>query len=86
LVDRDADAVVRIDPLRRRPTQRIKVGDAPTAIAVGAGAEWVSNSADGTVSRIDPRRNTVAETIPVGGEPIDLVAGLGAVWVVRRTG
>jgi YVTN family beta-propeller protein len=65
--------------------ERVAVGDAPVAIAVGADAVWVANRADRTVSRIDPRRNAVVKTIDVGAEPVDLVAGLGAVWVVRRT-
>jgi YVTN family beta-propeller protein len=70
-------------PATGRPPQRIEVGDAPTAIAVGADAVWVANRADGTLSRIDPRRNAVDKTIQVGAEPLDLVAGVGAVWVVR---
>jgi YVTN family beta-propeller protein len=86
LADANRDEVVRVDPRSGRRTQRIEVGDVPTAIAMGADTVWVANSADGTVSRIDPRRNVVDKTIPVGAEPVDLVAGLGAVWVVRRTG
>jgi YVTN family beta-propeller protein len=84
LVDKAADALVRIHPKTRRVT-RIRVGRGPQAVAVGAGSVWVANAADGTVSRIDPRRNVVIRTIPVRSTPIDLVVGVGAVWVVRRT-
>ena len=47
------------DANRRRPgaTRTIGVGRGPTAVAVGAGAVWVANTADGTISRIDPATN-----------------------------
>jgi DNA-binding beta-propeller fold protein YncE len=45
---------------------RIKVGERPVAPVVGAGAVWVPNSGDGTISRIDPRRNRVAATVTIG--------------------
>jgi len=32
----------------------VRTGDRPTAIAVGAGAVWVANAADGTVTPITP--------------------------------
>ena len=38
----------------------IRVGNGPSAVAVGAGAVWVANRVDGTVSRIDPH-SEVAE-------------------------
>ena len=41
----------------------------PAAVAVGAGAVWVANRADGTVSKIDPRTDSVTATIPVGRGP-----------------
>jgi DNA-binding beta-propeller fold protein YncE len=45
---------------------------------VAAGAVWVANEADGTVSRIDPARNRVVATIRIG-DPRQLVAaGCGA--------
>ena len=43
-------------PSRRAST--IPVGSAPSGVAVGAGAVWVANSGDGTVSKIDPRDNS----------------------------
>lgn len=65
-------------------TRAIAVGDGPVALAVGAGAVWVANSGDGTVSRIDPRTNHVIATIPVGHRPQGIAIAAGAVWVTVR--
>ena len=46
--------VVRLDPKTKDVTQTIGVGSGPSAVAYGAGAVWVANTLDGTVSRIDP--------------------------------
>ena len=35
-------------------SERIRVGDRPSGIALGDGAIWVADSGDGTVTRIDP--------------------------------
>ena len=59
----------------------IQVGEAPSAIAFGAGAVWVANAGDGTVSRIDPSTDDVTQTIEVGERPEGLAFGGGAVWV-----
>jgi YVTN family beta-propeller protein len=76
-------AVVRIDPGTNKQVTRIRVGRNPVAVAAGAGAVWVVNRGDGTVSWIDPKRNAVVKTIPVGSDPVDVAVGLDAVWVVR---
>jgi YVTN family beta-propeller protein len=46
--------------------QTIRVGERPGTPAVGAGAVWVPNTGDGTVSRIDPATGRVAATIRIG--------------------
>ena len=61
-----------------RPTN---VGNGASAVAVGAGAVWVANSLDGTVSRIDPASDRVAATIPVGDGPSGVASRAAAVWV-----
>ena len=38
-------------------------------VAYGAGAVWVANGGDGTVSRIDPTTEEVVEDITVGNRP-----------------
>lgn len=44
----------------------IKVGARPATPTVGAGAIWVPNTGDGTVSEIDPKTNAVIRTIRIG--------------------
>lgn len=66
-------------------TVTVLVGDGPAEVAVGDGALWVSNTADGTVSRIDANTNEVSFTVPVSGQPGDLaVGGSGEIWVAVR--
>ena len=48
---------------------------------MGAGAVWVANGLDGTLSRIEPSAGRVVQTIRVGGRPVDLASGDGAIWV-----
>jgi peptide/nickel transport system substrate-binding protein len=65
--------------------QTIAVGSVPAGIAVGAGAVWVSNNGDATVSRIDPTVNRVVQTIAVGNAPTGVAIGDGSVWVVNSS-
>jgi YVTN family beta-propeller protein len=74
----------------------IPVGAGPLGLAAGAGAVWVPNIGDGTLSRIDPTTNTVVATIDVGANPADfqtvasmpiaVAASDTAVWVTRYNG
>ena len=73
----------RIDPGTNAVLQTIQVGNGPSGIATGAGAVWVVNSLDGTVSRIDPGTTTVVDTIDVGNEPLGIVYAAGSVWVAN---
>ncbi len=71
-----------IDPASNELVAEVPVGIDPESVAVGAGAVWVANVGDQTVSRIDPadtasRPNTIA----VDDYPSDLVVGAGSVWV-----
>jgi peptide/nickel transport system substrate-binding protein len=63
-------------------TAAVNVGQRPSAVAVGGGAVWVTNSAGDTVSRIDPATHAV-DPIPVGSAPSGVAVGAGAVWVVN---
>lgn len=74
-----ADSVVKIDPRTNDIVQATKVGRKPGAVAVGAGAVWVVNWQDRTVSRIAP--SGAVETI--GGVPkVDgLAVDADNVWV-----
>ncbi len=58
----------------------ITVGREPMGVAVGAGAVWVANAIDGTVSKYDPNTGRV-DTVAVGGTPTRIAVGAGSVWV-----
>ena len=51
--------VSRIDVNTSDDVERIRVGANPTGVAAGAGAVWVANAGDQTISRIHPRSGTV---------------------------
>jgi len=73
--------VSRIDPDTNRViSSPIYAGDRPSAIASGAGAIWVVNQGESTVSRINPRTG-VAQLITVAGRPAGIAVGAHAVWV-----
>ncbi len=79
----DDGQVVRIDPISRRITDRIRVGgpqQGPISIAAGLGAVWVANYADATLVRIDPASARVTARIPIGSVG-GVATGGGAVWV-----
>jgi serine/threonine-protein kinase len=77
------NVVVVIDTRTMRRIDRIDVR-APTAIAFGYGALWVTNSSEDTVSRIDPGTRTVVARIRVGRDPEAVSAGAGGVWVANQ--
>jgi peptide/nickel transport system substrate-binding protein len=76
-------AVGRIDGGDADIVAQYLVGSEPGALATGAGAVWVADVTDGTVSRIEPSRNRIV-TIPVGSDPVALAFGEGAAWVAER--
>ena len=72
------NSVVMVDNAK---TSVLGVGRRPTAVAVGAGGVWVTNSASGTVTRLDPATGKFVDTIGVGPDLNDVAVGLGSVWV-----
>ena len=72
--------VFRIDPATNLARPFVATGNAPTAVAVGFGDLWVSDSFENTVTRVDPA-GCGRGTIPVGHGPIAVAAGEDAVWV-----
>ena len=62
-------ATVELDARTGRTISRAHVGNGPAALALGAGAVWVANSLDGTVSEIGAAKAAVLATIPVGSGP-----------------
>jgi YVTN family beta-propeller protein len=79
-----ANAVGFIDATANEVRDQIAVDDAPTSVAFGHGAVWVTNAYANTVSRIDPDTRTVRQTIPVGNSPSGIAANDGAVWVANH--
>ncbi|MDP9303057.1 MAG: ABC transporter substrate-binding protein [Actinomycetota bacterium] len=74
LIDADGEAI----------DTEIPVDAAPTSVARGEGAIWVTNANDGTVSRIDPVTRSVRQTVTVGSSPSGIAVGAGAVWVANH--
>lgn len=65
----------------------IDVGSDPVAVAVGAGAVWVLDAGQGTLSRVDPdTRWVVGRPARVDGGPFAVAVGEGAVWVASTDG
>ena len=74
--------ISRIDPRSGHATP-IDVHTDPTELAVGAGAVWITSSANRTVSQLDPRSGRVVQLIPVGGGASGIAVGDGGVWVAN---
>jgi len=55
----------------------------PNGVAYGAGAAWVTDSADDMLLRIDPA-GQVIDPIPVGHGPAGVAVGDGEVWVANE--
>jgi len=60
---------------------QVGVGSRPSQIAVGAGAVWVLNSDDNTVTEIDSATRKAVVTFGVGPRPVAIAAGSGALWL-----
>ncbi len=76
------NSVAVINPATNRILRAVGVGIKPGPVAVGAGAVWVGNADDKTLSRIDLRTRAVTRTFPLDGTPTGVAAGASGVWVV----
>jgi YVTN family beta-propeller protein len=79
-----ANSVGLVDAKNNSVRREVDVDKAPVGVAVGAGAVWVTNANDGTVSRVDPDTGTVVQTIPVGTNPNGIAVAGGTVWVANH--
>jgi YVTN family beta-propeller protein len=77
------DSVGAFSPVHGGVTAVVPVGSSPSGLAAGAGAVWVTNYNDNTVSRIDLARHAIVQTIPVDSTPSAIAVGAGAVWVAN---
>lgn len=64
----------------------VPVGARPVAITSGAGALWVANLDDQSVTRVDTSSRRVVRNIPIGDAPTALAATGSAVWVTDGAG
>jgi len=55
----------------------------PGGVAYGAGATWVTDTADDLLLRVDPA-GQVVDRIPVGRGPAGVAVGAGQVWVANQ--
>ena len=55
----------------------------PNGVAGGAGAVWITDSADDLLLRVDPARQVI-DRIPVGRGPAGVAVGDGEVWVANE--
>jgi YVTN family beta-propeller protein len=79
-----ANAVGLIDARGDRIRAQVSVDAAPTSVAFGDDAVWVTNAYANTMSRIDPRTRSVRQTITVGASPSGIAVGGGGVWVANH--
>jgi YVTN family beta-propeller protein len=77
------NALAVIDPSSNKVVAPVPVGVRPGAVAIGAGAVWVTNLDDQTLSRIDPKTRVLVRTISLDAAPTGLAVGPNAVWVAN---
>jgi YVTN family beta-propeller protein len=77
------DSVGFVDLQSNRLVADVPVGTGPTAVTTGAGAAWVTNTAEGTVDRIDLATHTIRQTFSVGDGPSGIAFGDGSIWVTN---
>jgi YVTN family beta-propeller protein len=63
--------------------QTIATGGTPTAVALGAGAVWVTDASSAKVLRINPTTDAIVKTYQVGRAPTGVAVGDGSVWVAN---
>ena len=75
-------ASAELDAVTGVVVRTIALGGA-TDVAVGLGAVWVSDAANGRVLRINPQTDQVTAAINVGTGPSAIALGDGSVWVAN---
>ncbi len=70
-----------LDPQTSKLLATVPLGTTPSSIAVGAGAVWVLDADDTTISVIDPETRSLESVFSTSSTPTDLAAGAGALWI-----
>jgi YVTN family beta-propeller protein len=73
-----------IDPSSDDIVGGVRVGDTPSAVAIGEGDVWVASFGDQTVSRLDPTTHEVLTTKGSSGTPTDVAIGEGVLWIANQ--
>jgi DNA-binding beta-propeller fold protein YncE/predicted Ser/Thr protein kinase len=84
--DRSDPMLWRIDPATGKLVAAIPLPFAPTDVAVGDGAVWVTSARASALARIDPSTNHVTAAIPAGQGAGAVAVGAGSVWVADQVG
>jgi YVTN family beta-propeller protein len=71
--------LTRLDAVTGKVAEQVDPNSGPSAIEVGDGAVWVTDSEGNNVTRVDP--TGLLTSIPVGDGPAGIAVGEGAVWV-----
>ena len=85
--DRDEETSSRgagaeaLDPQTGKLLASVPLGTTPSSIAVGAGAVWVLDADDKTISVIDPATRSLESVFSTSSTPTDLAVGAGAIWI-----
>jgi YVTN family beta-propeller protein len=78
------NTVGTIDPETNDVVAAIPVGIRPGPVAGGAGALWVGNLTDRSITKIDQQRRSAVASFSLDGRtPTGLAVGAGAVWVAH---
>ncbi len=76
-----ANTVAQIDESGGTFSADVPVGNHPSGVAIGGGAVWVINAADGTLTRIDIGSGQAAPAKALDGSPTGIAFGDGSAWV-----
>jgi streptogramin lyase len=83
VANRGDGTLSRIEERTGRPQGTLRVGGAPSALAVTTESLLVLDSARARVLRLDPRTGRVTDVVAVGGFPTALAVGERAsLWTV----
>ena len=84
-VDDSAGEVLRIDPVARKVTQRIPVGDGPADLVFRDEHVWVINHRDRGLVSIDATTNEARRlTVVPGDAPERMAWSAGSLWITGR--
>jgi DNA-binding SARP family transcriptional activator/ABC-type branched-subunit amino acid transport system substrate-binding protein/DNA-binding beta-propeller fold protein YncE len=77
----EAAGALALDPDSGEVIERVPLGTAPSALALGEGSVWVVDADDRTVSQIDLQTRTLVRTFSTSATPTDVAVGAGSLWI-----